>query len=372
MVRIKIRHYVVKNGRGFWQPTKKMRKLGFASMICGPDGPKAWQFAEQMNAAWDKARQGAESPREKQWPVGSVGHAFDRYRRMDEWAKKAVTTRQEWEERAWPWISSVFGDVDPATISAEDVELLRKTVVKKISEREAHRVIKIWRALWQVMAAFKYCDKDADPSFAITNTSVPGRRETWSNGEAARLIKQAWRSGYHGLAAALAVMWDTSFSPVDVRTLTPAMRHQDEGGIFFTKPRAKSGQAAIGTLSKRAQAFLAAYLDELGVELTPDAPIFRNRSGRPYSKDTFGDDFRDIRGILFPGDARLMLDFRRSGATEALAGEANAEVISAKLANSLSESSLLRNTYLPNQVAVVRQADEARRKGRSRLRENEK
>ena len=38
------------------------------------------------------------------------------------------------------------------------------------------------------------------------------------------------------------------------------------------------------------------YEDEkLGVELHGEANIFRNRSGAPYSKDTLGDDFRDVR-----------------------------------------------------------------------------
>ena len=32
MIQIKLRHYVVKRGKGFWQPTKIMRSLGFYSV----------------------------------------------------------------------------------------------------------------------------------------------------------------------------------------------------------------------------------------------------------------------------------------------------------------------------------------------------
>jgi hypothetical protein len=42
----------------------------------------------------------------------------------------------------------------------------------------------------------------------------------------------------------------------------------------------------------------------------------------------------------------------------------------AKLANSLSESKKLEQTYVPIQVEMVRSADEARRIGRRRLRQN--
>jgi hypothetical protein len=347
-----------------------MKAKGFASVNCGPDGPSAWAIAEQMTAAWNRARNGAMDALPK-WPMGSIGYAFDRYRRTDAWAKKAPSTREEWEARAWPWIAKVFGDVNPKTVSLEDVEALRKLVEKKISPREAHRVIKIWRALWQVMAAFQYCDKSSDPSFGIRNAAVPGRKATWGAGEAARLVKQAWRRGYPGLAAGLAVMWDTGWSPVDVRTLTSRMQTKDKTGTYFNRPRAKTGSDAIGTITRRTGVVLDAYLASLGVELVPEAPIFRNRSGAPYSSDTMGDDFRDIRGELFPGDDRKMMDFRRSASTEALAGNADAGQISAKLGNSLSESKMLQETYLPNRVVVVRQADEARRLGRKRLRENE-
>ncbi|MEK1890070.1 MAG: hypothetical protein AAAB35_21400, partial [Phyllobacterium sp.] len=72
--------------------------------------------------------------------------------------------------------------------------------------------------------------------------------------------------------------------------------------------------------------------------------------------------------IEFPGDKRMMLDFRRSGAVEAVAGGAAPAQLSAKLANSIGESKKLEATYAPIQVTAVRSADEARRTGRSKLR----
>ena len=43
--------------------------------------------------------------------------------------------------------------------------------------------------------------------------------QRWTEGEAVRLVKAAWRSGYRCLACIIAIAGDTSFSPVDVRTL---------------------------------------------------------------------------------------------------------------------------------------------------------
>ncbi|MEK1891414.1 MAG: hypothetical protein AAAB35_28420 [Phyllobacterium sp.] len=95
--------------------------------------------------------------------------------------------------------------------------------------------------------------------------------------------------------------------------------------------------------------------------------IFRTRRGADYRKNSFSEDFRDIRSIEFPGDKRMMLDFRRSGAVEAVADGAEPAQLSAKLANSIGEKKL-EATYAPIQVTAVRGADEARRTGRTKLR----
>jgi hypothetical protein len=49
-------HYVIKRGRGFWQPTKRMQALGFSSVPCGLDGPQARAIAESWNVMWDAVR----------------------------------------------------------------------------------------------------------------------------------------------------------------------------------------------------------------------------------------------------------------------------------------------------------------------------
>ena len=125
MSRVKVRHHVVKRGHAFWQPTKKMRALGFFSVPLGQDGPDAWARAEQWNDRWDKTRRGNDrwdktrrgeapspamvaadnlSPERSEeltvYPSRALGEAFRRYRRTDEWAGKALRTREDWW-RGW-------------------------------------------------------------------------------------------------------------------------------------------------------------------------------------------------------------------------------------------------------------------------------
>jgi hypothetical protein len=162
-------------------------------------------------------------------------------------------------------------------------------------------------------------------------------------------------------------------TPVDVRLLTAAQRAQDDQGSIFFLDRAKTGRAAAGTLSRWSEAILEAYLKTLPAAPIGDALLFRNRSGAPYSKDTLGDDFREIRQmVLGPEDDRQLADLRRSGTVEAFAGKADPASVSSKMANTLSASNRLHKTYNPVNVVVVREVDAARTVGRKRLRTKNK
>src|SRR6476660_8107002 len=95
---IRIRHYRVRKGRGYWEPTAKMKAAGFRLTPLGPHSPEAWSKAELLNAEWDQVRGGQEKP-----PVyadKTVGWLFEQYRTLGVWAKKEVRTREEWE-LAW-------------------------------------------------------------------------------------------------------------------------------------------------------------------------------------------------------------------------------------------------------------------------------
>jgi hypothetical protein len=381
MTKVKVPYYTVRrNGRGFWEPRRHMRALGFFSVSCGPDGPDAWAIARQWNERWLEVKAGKApapamlmadnlSPETAEhltvYPPRTLGDAFRRYRSTTQWTEqKKPRTREDWW-RAWRQIKPVFGDCDPRTVTLEDIDAWRSKIEQKISLREAHRCVKIWR----VAASLGYCERDADPSLGVRNRAAPGRSETWTEGEVVRLYKHAFRSGYHGLAAVIAVAWSTQLSPGDVRSLRASqLARNGEGAVFF-QDRAKTGTPVGGALTDRALAALDIYDNKLGVELHGEAYIFRNRSGAPYSSDTLGDDFRDVRIAIFRAhEKRTLADFRRSGAVEAIAGEATPAQLAHTMGNTLSASNALFATYVPVNMTSIRAVMDARRLGRRKLR----
>jgi hypothetical protein len=67
--RPKIPYYVVRNGRGYWEPSAALKKLGYSSVACGQDGPEAWRKASE----WDvKARADRERSKPPKKPMNNV------------------------------------------------------------------------------------------------------------------------------------------------------------------------------------------------------------------------------------------------------------------------------------------------------------
>lgn len=394
----RVRYLVFVCGRWRWRPTAKMRALGFRLVTFGPSltaEDKAKAVA--LNDRWDEVRRGITPPPHRVYPKGSVGEAYERamaLRAADRLNKGIVwdndqAKRDDWP-RAWRWIEPVFGDVDPKTIRPEDFLRvdprtgeaggLLPLIEARTSRTERHRVVKVWRALWKRMARMGYCSLEADPSLAFVNASPDPRQAVWGHREVLRLVQRAWRRGKPGLAALMAVTWDTMLSPGDARRLTAGQMVRDSAGAVFFVDRAKTGRAAAGTLSRWSDAILTAYLGSLGVDLLDTAPLFRTagsepgpRGGRrwaprPYTKDKAEKDFAAIRADLFGlAEARQLGDMRRSGAVEADAGGSSVEDLSNKMANTIKASARLRKTYAPVNVPSVRRVDEARARGREHL-----
>lgn len=384
MGQVKIKYYRVEKGCGYWRPHKRMKIFGFVNVPCGKDGPDAWAKAAMWNERWQAFRRGErhapldvsklrrdEAEAVRRYPANSVGSGFQRYILTEEWRKKAHSTRTKVWWPQWFRIREMWGDVAPDSITFEQMSEWRSVLEQTHGLDVAHKTIKIWRALWKVLRAMKIARFD-DPSVAVTNSAPKPRHQRWSEGEAVRLVKGAWRNGYRGLACCIAIAWDTQFSPVDVRTLAERHRTAAQKGLFFDRQedgRAKTGRAAIGTVSRRTERLIAAYLRHMGTELLPDAVLFRTRSGDPYREDTLADDFASVREIVFKGDTRRLMDMRRSGTVETVAGGATGVGLAAKMANSIDRSNSLHKTYAPVSIEVVRDVDDARRRGRRKMRD---
>ena len=374
-------------GNRFFVPTPAMRRLGFVPLPLGPDNESARRRGLALYERWTVVRKSGEHiggdgrklSREevchnRTYPRGSIGEAWQKWIRSDEWANLAPSTRNKIWWEAWnKRIEPVFADALPDHVTMEDISRWRAKIAAGEGLDAAHKALKIWRALWRVMRAMRFTQL-SDPSEKVVNVAPPPRHQRFTHREAMRLAKRAWREGFRGLACIIVTAWDTGFAPKDCRTLRARHSGLDKatGHIVFDRSmdgREKTGVAVIGTLSRFGDWIIARYFSDLKLEMTAESFLFRMRGGAPYGESRLGNDFARIREIEMPGDKRQLRDMRRSGVMEAFAGDADPKHISEKFGNSIDRSALLFRTYNPVDIAKVKMTDTKRLAGRKRLAE---
>lgn len=342
-----------------------MRARGLRAKPLGPEGAESIAEAGRLYQAWLKAL--ADGRRVTSYPAGSLGAYFDRLKLTPKWAKKALRTREDYE-RAWKHIEPRLARTVITQITVEDCERLADEVEAEKGPHERYRALKVLRALLADAIVRLRLVGFPSPAKGVLNPQPRGRSAIWLGAEVAKLIAAADAAGYPGMALAIRVAWDTLFSPVDIWSAQRGWIKRDSGGAYIERARTKTAREAFGYLSAETARQVDLYVNNLGFELTPESPFIRQRNGHAYrSKDTFGDDFRAVRKIAFPGDTRQFQDLRRSGNVEADAAGADKATMAAILANSMDRSRFLDETYTPPTVTKAREVAAQRLKGRRKL-----
>lgn len=371
IVRERLRYVVVKRGNLFWQPTKEMRALGFLPKPLGPDSAESRAEAKALAGRWDEAK--ANLGKVTSYPPGTFGAFWDRYRRAEGWKAKERRTREDYE-RAWAHLDTWAPKGGPTlsrtvctAITTEACEQFFAFMATNHSASERWRTIKALKILLADMVVRLRLGY-ASPAAKLVNPQPRGRSQIWLGAELEEASCVAAIAGFEGMSLGIWISWETMFSPVDVWTLRPRQLKRDGGGWYFHRDRTKTDREAFAAVSAELAKALHDYLARQDRAEADETPILRQRNGDAYrSKDTFGDDFRTVRAIAFPGDERQFMDIRRSANVEADAAGADKKTMGELLANGLADSRFLDETYTPPTVAKAREVAAQRLEGRAKL-----
>jgi integrase len=383
----------VRGGNRYWQLGEiKAKASGVpAYAALGPDGEEAQRKALSLYAAYRRAKIAADkedADRLAGWPKGSLGAFFHLYQKTEDWTvDKKPRTRQEWLD-SWKVIGERFGRtlISDITVSASEKfhrdcrkpSVLpdgTKTDGLDLTETEAWRVLKIWRAMLNVLAAKHIIDRA--PIGTVPNPMPDSRAEFWIETEVARLLRastllartcrsRADRNRFTVMGLVLRLAWETAMSAVDCRTFSLAMIRQDAKGVWrIERTRSKSGAKAKPPLSEQLVRDLQAYGATLPVLPLTGQPLFRTTDGTAWSRTYLSHAFDDLRRVTFgKHEKRQLQDLRRSANLEAELGGATAEQRAALLANRLDKSRRLDGTYTPVTTMHAQKAQDARVVGR--------
>ncbi len=362
----KIPYYAVKRGVGYWQPPAWAREkpYGMAGCTCGPDGPAARQIArEKYQTLLSLKTSGNVCRVAPEWPSGSLGRWYEKWTRSQAFGRKSLGVREEFEQ-AWAHVDDTLRRKRLDKITPGDFERLQIYLEDNKGEWTRWRTIKKLREVFA--AAEKYGLIKATPAATMPNPEPEGRSALWTAAEIRQLIDKADELGKPDMALAIALLWSTMMSPVDIRTLSRAMVFQDRGGAYIHRPRSKTMVEVFVDLDDATARRLALYL--VGTPTTlPNAPIIRGeRGGKAFrNRHEFARRFATIRKAVFGDDERRqMRDIRRSANVEADLGGASADDRAKILGNALNVDPKLERTYTPPTLAKARELRGQRERGR--------
>lgn len=302
-IRVKKPRYVRVTESGlYWEPSRLVRKLGFAPEALGTDEVVAITRARELNAQVkeEKARQARGEP--PRLVEGSVSWWVAEYRRSENWNELAESTRAgyAWSLKrieAWAGPEQISGVTRKAAIiwyretakktpayAAQNARVLR--ILLNFAKDEGHQV--------------------ADLSKMRLHTAGGGS-EPWEAWEISAYVDQAKRMGRQSMALALMLGVALGQREGDVIRL-PRSAHDTAAGNMVLQQNKTKKKLAVPVLPELARE----------IAVTPARGtifVISEPTGTPYKRRYFARIHREICRAAGIADERCFMHLRHTAAT---------------------------------------------------------
>ena len=362
---MKIRYSRIVDGRRYWHATPALKKLGFQDMACCKDGKTAQAKALKWTAKALRALDTGEGTvRVPRYMRGTVAHMIYLYETSKVFHRKGAETKQKARENHRV-IDHHIGDKHMEKLTEDDVITFFDNAEAQNGPYARWHALKALKSLLSRAARLEIISHN--PAADVVNPQPRGRSQTWLDDEIPRLIAKAQEIGETAMSLCIRIVDECGFSPVDVRTLDASMIGRVGETCIIDRSRAKTGANGIWAISASLYDDIAAYVEELGVALTPAAPIFRRTDGTPWpNKQAFSRTFRKVREAEFgQEETRRLMDIRRTVSVETDLAGMSREERAKMLANAMDRSDALHKVYTPDTIEAAVNALESRLKGRA-------
>ncbi len=358
MGKFKVRHLRVKPSGFYFEPSAPMKAAGFRAEALGADLAAAITRCDALNDEWDRIRvEGDKTPELS--PKGTMARLIEDLLVSSAYRDKSAARQKELGYSIQA-IVPVFGPSRLTAIKPEQCEKFYDILRDQSSVHRAARIIKDLRYLFN--RAIKQRTLIHNPAHGFTVKQPPPRRITWTEDQVVRVIDLAWKEGFRGISVAVAIMYDTSLRPGDVRALTVGQIADDR----VTLTVKKTDTEAMLPLWEETVDRIRRYISDWGVTPMPSAVLIRTRFGRIYSENHFLEEARKLMRKAGIPDGYQLRDLRRTAMTErADAGGTVAEMASSGQ-HSIRHGYKTADTYIVPSFNRAKAAQDKRRKHKAR------
>ncbi len=336
--------YLVKKRYGwYWQPSRRLQRLGFTAVALGKDEAKARRDAIRINAEVRQKEQSMlVSPVAKR---GTVSELIDAFKRSDEFSDVRPKTQQGYTY-CLGVLDSWAGEFQVSDVDAKALKTFYRSM-RETTPSKANAVLRVVRLLWKWGLAEGYTKNEPARHVRIKGTEP--RHALWTPEEVDALVIAADHIGRPSVGLAIRIAFDCTQRQGDVLSLT--WNQIQDGWITFVQ--SKTGAQCDIPMS-RALSSMLSKTKRAGVQV-----VISEITKQPYDEHAFRKVFSKVRFAANrawqeENDSeedryldRQFMDLRRSGMVEAAHAGVDLRDIAARSGHQIDRTMAILNTYLP-------------------------
>jgi integrase len=299
-----------RNGRPRWEPGPKLRKAGCKGRDL-KDSTGAWLTlgaavdaanAINLEVAQRAASTGGVVPRRPRFqkPQRTCRDIMNLWRATPEFSLLAASTRRDYLMKADVFLAA-FGDEPVAVIGRKLLTNWWRSLYAERGHAMANGVLAVTRAILSHAVAEEWID--TNPAFNLRLKSVPPRVMFWSPAKVSALCAIADSMGRASVADAVIIALHSAQRQADVLALPPRVFADDRIAITQHKTGALVDIPMTPALAARVAAIRERW-KKSGVIGRP-ALVIDERTGQPYTGDSFRRAFREVRAAAVAAHPEL-------------------------------------------------------------------
>jgi integrase len=290
----------------YWEPSRRVRRLGYSSEPLGKDVTAAVKRAVTLNAKVMAAIADLPPPAPSSIE-GTVGWIIERYKASNSWKRLAPKTQSNYQ-KALSRISDWWATELVEEITRRDIKACQEELEKNAPSMAA-TILKVFRVVMHHARDMGYKIDNFDKLKLHTGG---GDGEPWADYEISAYMDEAKRLGRQSMALAAMLAICLGQREGDVIRLPRSAYNASDGTITVRQNKTKR--------LKSAKPLPIPVLPELRREiaLAPATGIqfvVSEESARPYGEDNFRRVHRQICRSAGISDERLFMHLRHTAAT---------------------------------------------------------
>lgn len=289
----------------YWEPSRKLKALGFSPEALGKDAITAAQRAQTLNAraTTEAARRARGEAPDNRIAAGTISWLIVQWRASPEWATLSPATRKSYDA-AFKSIEEWCGPDEPRLITRKAIKewqralLPRGQAITNVILLRLHRLMERARDEGLI---------EVNPASRLGLKKVGGDQEPWPRADIDMVCAKALEMGRPSIRLAVLLAANLGQREGDIIKL-PRSRYYPATGMFSIQQQKTRTRLSIpATLELRAAIDAAPALSPLFV--------ISETTGRPYKTRNFQAVFQRIRRACGLPDGRHFMHLRHTMAS---------------------------------------------------------